>query len=75
MIKNTTEARNCINACATYLQKKDESPLAASDLWEAVNMLVNARIFRVIVRQETTDTALAVVRVDSHPEGLVVWVQ
>jgi len=39
MIKDRNEALNCISACAYYLQRVNDSPRAATDLREAVNML------------------------------------
>ena len=36
---NRDEAKRCVNACAKYLRERDESPRAAKDLLEAVEVL------------------------------------
>lgn len=41
---NAMEARFCVEACARYLLRRDESPKAAKDLLEAVEVLIGEAI-------------------------------
>lgn len=38
---NIMEARLCVQACVRYLREKDDSPRAAKDLDEAVEILIH----------------------------------
>ena len=44
---NIHEARRCIRYCVNYLRLIDESPRAARDLIEAVNVIVKYKISKI----------------------------
>lgn len=70
MIKDRIEAINCVSTCAAYLRRVDDSPRAAADLRDAVNML--ARPHLVI----TTDNhILNVVEILATAEGTIIKVE